>query len=277
MPAQAVGPGPTGEKLVAAQRIGIGEDLAVLHGGIDAFIRMLPPRGDERHARALVAAEVGVDLHHLALLPGMVPGGHREEPLRAGNLPRVEQRGGKPGVRAVQCGLPGAVEVHLEQGLGEHLSAVVIVPARVDDPPVVRGLGVPGLDLVDGQPPDETAVAVHLVEVAHLGVPAGHALFDAGGGEDDRFVGQVGPFVVGDSQAVGELADVLAVGIEFVEMVIVVAPRLLPGDEDGIGVETHVRIADHARSGRPGARGPRARWPERSSRQSELPGVKFRS
>jgi hypothetical protein len=176
----------------------------------------------------------------------VVAGGDPEDLLGARDLSGVEDRGGKPGVVAVAFGLAGAVDVHLEERLGEELAAVVVLPAGIEDAAVVGHGGEVGVDLVEAEAAEALAVLVAGVEVGDLGPPAVDGLDAAGGAEDDVAVGEAGGLVVGVAESVGELADPLRGDVDLIEVVVVLPVVLLPGEDDLGPVVGDVGVADDA-------------------------------
>ena len=157
----------------------------------------------------------------------------------------MDQVGGEPGVVAVELPLAGAVGVHLEESLRVDLRTVVVLPPRVEHAPVVGDGGEDRVHLIEAEAAQVLPVAAHGEEVAHLDPVAIHRLHAAGGAEHDVAVGEVDPFVVGDAESLGELTDRARRHRHLVEVVVVLAVRLLPREEDPVAVVPHVGIADH--------------------------------
>ena len=102
------------------------------------------------------------------------------------------------------------------------------------------------MHLVDGKAAQAVAIAVDAVEVADFRPPARHALFGAGGCEDDVAAGQIDGFVIGAAEARRDLAGGGIGELVFVEMVVVEAVGFFPSESDAGTVERDIGIAHHA-------------------------------
>ncbi len=250
-PERPFGPAPADgmighQVLGPAQRVRILKQFAFLPEGIDLHRGRVADRGDQLRAGVLLAAFRRVDQNQFARLPGMMARGDGRDFLSPRHAASVQNRGGEPRVAAVEVTLVGPVGVHLQQRLRIDLPAVVVLPTRVQDAAVVRDRRIIVMDLIECQPPQETAVAVAAVQIADLGPPAVDDLHAAGRVEDDVAVRQVGGFVIRDAQAAGQLPDGPRCQVHLVQMVVVFAVGFLPGEQHAAAVVGHIRIADHA-------------------------------
>ena len=198
------------QPLRGIQRKRIAEQFPLLAIGIDAFRLGLTLRRHELHALIFIATECRVDHREFAGLRGVVAAEDGQHLARAGDAAGVGDGGGKPRAVGIKPGLATAVGVHLKQGLREHLAAVVVIPAGVDDPAVVQHLRIDGVHLVEAEPVQAFAVGIAGVQVARLRPPAIDGLHAAGRGENQVVVRQIGRFVIRHALAGGDLADPVA-------------------------------------------------------------------
>ena len=224
--------------------IRVGRHASALPVGVNAHGLRPTQRRELPRAGGLFASLAQVEAHQLARLERVVARGDAEEQRGARHGARVDERGGEPGVAAVDGPLVRAVHVHAEERLRVHLRAVVVFPARVEDAAVRRERGVVVVDLVEGDAPDVRAVRLAPVEVAHLGPPAVDDLHAARGVEEDASVGQVAALVVGDPLAKGQLARLLAREVVLPEVEVVAAVARLEGVEEARAVGRHVHVAE---------------------------------
>ena len=100
------------------------------------------------------------------------------------------------------------------------------------------------MHLVEADAADETPVAVHQVQVADLDPITVHGLAAARRTEQDIAVRQVDAFIVCTAGFVRQLPHRAAVDVHFVDVKVVSAVRLFPGEQNPPAVVRHVRVAE---------------------------------
>ena len=216
------------QAFLAAQRIWVLPEFPLLPVGIDALGRRLADWGDELDAAVPLAAPGGVNDRQFARLRRMVAAQDGQDLLRAGDAPRMGDGGREPAIVSVKCGLPGAVRIHLKEGLGENLAPVIVIPSGINHAAIIQDLGIEGVDLVKAEAAQESALRVAGVEIADLRPPAIHRLHATRRSKHDVVVRQVRRLVVRKAQARSNLRNLVGRYVQFVEVIVILVERLLP-------------------------------------------------
>lgn len=162
---------------------------------------------------------------------------------RAGDRFGVEH--GDPGeLVAEEHGHARTVRVDRPKMMVEQLVAVDILPPRIEHSAIGQHPGRVFVLGIAAHCAEVLAVAVAAVEDGDPGVPAGHRTPAAAGDEHDPAVGQVGRLDV-VVRAVGHLDQTAAVGVDFAEVIGVLA-ALAIREEDLATLVMDDRIADPA-------------------------------
>ncbi len=148
------------------------KEFTVLAVVIDALGFGRPNRSNKLSTGIFLASFGRIEDAEFAGLGGVMTGEDRHYFFSAGNAAGMADCRGEPGIVFVEFGLGGAIGIHLKQGLREHLTAIVVVPAHVNDPAIIEDLRVDGVHLIETKPAEVTAVGVAGVEIADLGPPA---------------------------------------------------------------------------------------------------------
>gem|GEM_PF-6466607 len=168
---------------------------------------------------------------------------HAEHLLCARDGYRIEDGPRRLRVVAPIHGVVGAVRVDGPEALGIPEIAVHVFPAVVEEPPVGEQGRLAFEERALAYLPDIGAVTVHPVQVAH-DVTVAHAVLGlAGGGEHNVAVRQVQRIDVADAWGEGQLPESGAVGIDFIDVVIVLDVTA-HGKENAVSVEMNGRVAD---------------------------------
>ena len=207
-----------------------------------------------------------VEYRQFALLRHVVPRDNADHAMRPRNRTKVYERRRIPGVVPVVLRLHRAVRVHGEKGLLEARVSVIVLIARVEEPPVGQFLRIERRPAVVAEPPDARAVRLAHVDIRVLGAVTGDDLHATGGLEGDSSVGQPARLEIGARIRIGESqldqpprlqvkrveVVVVAVGPQHVrqrttlscQTVLILGEGLAHGKHDHAPVERHVRIAD---------------------------------
>ena len=162
---------------------------------------------------------------------------------RAGDLHGVHNRCGVVGVVSEDRGLVGAVGVHLEQRLYEHLSAVVVVPAGIENSSVFSYRGIGGVNLVVADADHIAAVGVADVEVGNGGLPAVDNLDCSRRREHYLAVGEPLRLYIADALSERNLLIIALFQIVDVEVIIVLGAAGLPAEHYFRAVGRYVGVA----------------------------------
>ena len=161
------------------------------------------------------------------------------------------------GIALVVGHLAGTVRVHLEQESREVMGRVGVFPAGVEHAAVVEHRGAPVLVLVETQLADARPVGVHDAQIGHVvaAAHAGHAMEGPRRGEEDAAVGEVAGIEVVHVRFVAgrDLPQAAAVDLDFPNLPD--HPLVGHGEEQLVGVEVELHVADELRRPRLQQRG----------------------
>ncbi len=150
-------------------------------------------------------------------------------------------------VVAIQGFLLAAVRVHREQPLRVDLAAVVVVPAGVDYSSIGKHAGILCRHLVESEPQNVAAIQVARIQIHHIDrLVAIDDVHTTRRVVENAIAGKIASLYVGYACFAGHLPKLLRGHGHFVDVVVVLKTRLLPGEEDSLAVVRYVEIANHA-------------------------------